>query len=146
MYYLDFYLHILIKERVSKFDWVLFLCHSAYLISIIYRRLLLCRLHVSQYCHLCWSDFFIPNIFSPYIFAFQLHLCRKRLTWSNRYLDVIFHALDVFSIASATAYVQVKNQRSQGCCIVCFGYVYALPEVRKSSRQWSKTIRVKELL
>ena len=36
--------------------------------------------------------FFIPNIFSLYFFAFQLRLCRKRLTWSNGYLEVIFHA------------------------------------------------------
>ena len=49
--------------------------------------------------------FFIPNIFSLYSFAFQLRLCRKCLTWSNRYLEVIFHALDVFSIIFATSYV-----------------------------------------
>ena len=80
--------------------------------------------------------FFIPNTFSLYIFAFQLRLCRKLLTWSNRYLEVIFNALDVFSITFATAYVEVKNRLSQERHIVCFGYVYALPEVRKSSKQW----------
>ena len=86
--------------------------------------------------------FFIPNIFSLYIFAFQLRLFRKRLTWSNGYLEVIFHALDVFSIIFATSYVEVKNRRSHGCCIVCFGYVHVLPEVRKSSKQKSETIKV----
>ena len=49
-----------------------------------------------------------------------------------------FHALDVFSITFATAQVAVKNRLSQGRRIVCFGYVYALPEVWKSSKQWSK--------
>ena len=52
--------------------------------------------------------FFIPNMFSLYFFAFQLRLCRKQLTWSNGYLEVIFHALDVFSIIFATVYVEVK--------------------------------------
>ena len=79
--------------------------------------------------------FFIPSIFSLYIFAVQLRLCRKRLTWSNGYLEVIFHALDVFSVIFATSYVEVKNRRSHGCRIVCFGYVHVLPEVRKSSKR-----------
>ena len=57
--------------------------------------------------------FFIPNIFSLYIFAFQLRLCRKRLTWSNGYLEVIFHALDIFS----------KNRLSQGRCIMYMHYL-----------------------
>ena len=52
--------------------------------------------------------FFIPNIFSLCFFAFQLCLCQKRLTWSNDYLEVIFHAVDVFSIIFATVYVEVK--------------------------------------
>ena len=52
--------------------------------------------------------FFIPYIFSLYFFAFQLRLCRKRLTWSNEYLEVIFHAVDIFSIIFATVYVKVK--------------------------------------
>ena len=85
--------------------------------------------------------FFIPNIFSLCIFAFQLRLCRKRLTWSNGYLEVIFHALDIFSIIFATSYVEVKNRRSHGRRIVFFGYVYA-PEVRKSSKPKSKTLKV----
>ena len=85
--------------------------------------------------------FFIPNIFSLCIFAFQLRLCRKRLTWSNGYLEVIFHALDIFSIIFATSYVEVKNRRSHERHIVCFGYALA-PEVRKSSKQKSKTIKV----
>ena len=85
--------------------------------------------------------FFIPNIFSLYIFSFQLCLCRKGLTWSNGYLEVIFHALDIFFITFATACVKVKNRPLQGRRIVCCGYVYALPEVRKSSKQWSKTIK-----
>ena len=89
--------------------------------------------------------FFIPNIFSLCIFAFQLRLCRKRLTWSNGYLEVIFHALDIFSIIFATSYVEVKNRRSHGRRIVFFGYVHA-PEVRKSSKQKSKTIKVIYLL
>ena len=76
--------------------------------------------------------FFIPNIFSLCIFAFQLR---------NGYLEVIFHALDIFSIIFATSYVEVKNRRSHGRRIVCFGYVHA-PEVRKSSKQKSKTIKV----
>ena len=83
---------------------------------------------------------FIPNIFSLYIFAFQLRLSRKRLTWSNGYIKVIFHALDVFSIIFATSYVEVKNRRSHRCRIVCFSYVHVLPEVRKSSKQKSETI------
>ena len=86
--------------------------------------------------------FFIPNIFSLYIFAVQLRLCRKRLTWSNGYVEVIFHALDVFSIIFATFYVEVKNRRSHGCRTVCFGYVHVLSEVRKSSKRKSKTIKV----
>ena len=54
--------------------------------------------------------FFIPNIFSLYMyfFAFQLRLCQKQLTWSNGYLEVIFHALDVFSVIFATVYVEVN--------------------------------------
>ena len=99
------------------------------------------RLRVTQYYHLCqW--FFIPYIFPLYVFAFQLCLCRKRLIWSKGYLEVIFHALDIFSITFATAYVEVKNWLLQGHCIVCFGYEYALPEVWKSSKQWSKTIKM----
>ena len=86
--------------------------------------------------------YFIPNIFSLCIVAFQLHLYRKRLTWRNRYLEVIFHALDVFSIIYATSYVEVKNQRSHRRHIVCFGYVH----VQKSSKQKSKTIKVIYLL
>ena len=86
--------------------------------------------------------FFIPNIFSLYIFAVQLRLCRKRLTWSNGYVEVIFHALDVFSIIFATFYVEVKNRCSHGCRTVCFGYVHVLSEVRKSSKRKSKTIKV----
>ena len=82
--------------------------------------------------------FFIPNIFSVYIFAFQLRLYRKQLTWSNGYLEVILYALDVFSIIFATAFVEVKNRRSHGRRIVCFGYVHVLPEVRKPSKQQSK--------
>ena len=52
--------------------------------------------------------FFIPSISSLYVLAFQLRLCRKRLTWSNGYLEVIFHALDVFSIIFAIVYVEIK--------------------------------------
>ena len=70
--------------------------------------------------------FFIPNIFSIYFFAFQLRLYRKRLTWSNGYLEVIFHALDVFSIIFTTVYVEVK---------VGFGYVHVLALVGTSSKQ-----------
>ena len=83
--------------------------------------------------------YFIPNIFYLYIFAFQLHQCRKRLTWSNGYLEVIFHDLDVFSIIFATSYVEVKNQRSHRRSSVCFSYEHVLSEVRKSSKQKSKT-------
>ena len=32
--------------------------------------------------------------------------------------------------------------KSKGRRIVCFGYVYALPDVQKSFKQWSKTIKV----
>ena len=54
--------------------------------------------------------------------------------------------LDVFSVIFATSYVEVKNRCSHGCLIVCFGYVHVLPEVRKSSKQKSKTIKVIYLL
>ena len=72
---------------------------------------------------------------SLYIFAFQLRLCRKWLTWSNGHLEVIFHALDIFSVIFATSYVEDKNRHSHGRRIVCFGNVQVLPEVRKSSKQ-----------
>ena len=52
--------------------------------------------------------FFIPNFFSLYFFAFQLSLCPKQLTWSNGYLEVIFHALDIFSVILAIVYVEVN--------------------------------------
>ena len=39
----------------------------------------------------------------------------------------------------ATEYDEVKTRLSQGRRIVCFGYVYVLTEVQKSSKQWSKT-------
>ena len=61
--------------------------------------------------------FFIPNIFSLYFSAFQLRLCWKRLTWSNGYLEVIFHALDVFSIIYATVYVVVKIGAHMGAIL-----------------------------
>ena len=68
---------------------------------------------------------FIPNIFSLYFFAFQLRLCRKRLTWSNGYLEVIFHALDIFSIIFATAYVEVKVGARMGAILsVSAMYMY----------------------
>ena len=78
---------------------------------------------------------FHSNIFSLYVFAFQLPLCRKQLTRSNGYLEVIFHALDIFSIIFASVYVEALNQRSHGRHIVCFGYVHVLAEVRTSSKQ-----------
>ena len=40
-----------------------------------------------------------------------------------------------FSIIFATAFVEVKNWRLHGCCIICFDYVRVLPEVRKPSKQ-----------
>ena len=46
-----------------------------------------------------------------------------------------FHALDVFSIIFATAYVDVKNRYSPGRNIVCFGYVSVLLEVHTSAKQ-----------
>ena len=61
--------------------------------------------------------FFIPNIISLYFFAFQIRLCRKLLTWSNGYLEVIFHALDVFSIIFATVYVEVKIGACMGAIL-----------------------------
>ena len=61
--------------------------------------------------------FFIPNIFSLYFFAFQLRLCRKRLTWSNGYLEVIFNALDVFSIIFVAVYVEVKAGDRMGAIV-----------------------------
>ena len=61
--------------------------------------------------------FFIPNIFSLYFFAFQLRLCRKRLTWSNGYLEVIFNALDVFSIIFVAVYVEVKAGDPMGAIL-----------------------------
>ena len=78
---------------------------------------------------------FIPNIFYLYFFAFQLRLCRKQLTWSNGYLEVIFYALDVFSIIFATVYVKVKIGARIRCHSVFFGYVNVLAEVRTSSKQ-----------
>ena len=63
-----------------------------------------------------------------------------------KYLVVNFHALDVFSIIFATSYVEVKIQCSHGRRIVYFGYVHVLPEVRKSSKQKSKTIKMIYLL
>ena len=86
--------------------------------------------------HSCYVDFayldtttyveviFQSNIFSLYFFAFRLRLCRKRLTRSNGYPEVIFHALDVFSVIFASVYVEVLNRRSHGRHIVCFGYVH----------------------
>ena len=96
----------------------------------------------------CYVDFayldtitYVEVIFHSQHF-FSIYLCsstlyRKQLTWSNECLGVIFHALNIFSIAFAIAY-KVKNRHSQGRRIVCLGYVYALPEMRKSSKQWSK--------
>ena len=55
---------------------------------------------------------------------------------------MIFHTLDEFSIIFATSYVEVKNRRSHGGHIVCFSYVDVLPEVQKSSKQKSETIKV----
>ena len=89
--------------------------------------------------------FHSQHLFFMYL-AFQLRLCWKRLTWSNRYLEMIFHALDVFSIIFATSYIGVENQRSHEGRIVCFGNVPVLPEVRKSSKQKSKTVKVIYLL
>ena len=43
------------------------------------------------------------------------------------------------SIVFATAYVEVKNQLSQGRRILCFGYVYVLPEVRNLPNNSKKT-------
>ena len=47
----------------------------------------------------------------------------KTVNMKQRNLDVIFHALGIFSIAFSTASVEVKNRLSQGRHIVCFGYV-----------------------
>ena len=69
--------------------------------------------------------FFIPNIFSLYFFAFQLRLCRKRLTWSNGYLEVIFHAVDIFSIIFATVYVKVEVGARMGAILSASAmYIY----------------------
>ena len=75
--------------------------------------------------------FFVPNIFSLCIFAFHLCLYQKRLTWSNEYLEVIFHAIDVLSITFATVYVKVKNWL---CVCIAWGATI--------SKQWSKTIKL----
>ena len=61
--------------------------------------------------------FFIPNIFSLYFFAFQLCLCQKWSTWSNGYLEVIFHAVDIFSIIFTTVYVEVKIGAHMGAIL-----------------------------
>ena len=46
---------------------------------------------IHRYYHLCRSDFSFPAFkCSLYFFAFQLCLCWKLLTWSNRYLEVFF--------------------------------------------------------
>ena len=55
----------------------------------------------------------------------MLHL-NAWLTWSKGYRGVIFHALDVFSILFTISYVEVKNRRSHGCRIACFGYVHVI--------------------
>ena len=81
--------------------------------------------------------FFIPNMFSLYIFAFQLCLCRKRLTWSKGYLEVIFHALDVSSIIFATSYVEVKYVSAM--------YIYNL-RCKNLPNENQKTIKVIYLL
>ena len=68
---------------------------------------------------------FIPNIFSVYFFAFQLRLCRKRLTSSNGYLEVIFYALDVFSVVFAIVFVEVKVGTHMGAILsVSAMYMY----------------------
>ena len=83
---------------------------------------------------------------------FSIYLCisppsmSKTVNMKQRYLEVIFHALHIFSITFSTACVKVKKRPLQGCRIVCFGNEYTLPEVRKSSKQWSKTIKVLKLL
>ena len=121
-------------------------CPTTY--SDRYRPLPLCRLRISRYYHLCRSDFFIPNIFSLYFFAFQLRLCRKRLTRSNGYLEVIFHALDVFSIIFASVYGEVLNWRSHRRHIVCFSYGHVLaecehlPNNNKNQLKWSTFFRL----
>ena len=70
-----------------------------------YRPFPLCRLRISRYYHLRRSDFSFPTFF---LYISLLRLCQKWLTWSNRYLEMIFHALDVFYIIFATVYVEVK--------------------------------------
>ena len=57
-----------------------------------------------------------------------------------------FHALDIFSIIFATACVEVKHRHWHGRCTICFGYIHVLPEVQKSSKQQSKTIKMIYLL
>ena len=53
----------------------------------------------------------------------------KTVNMKQQDLEVIFHALDIFSIIFATTHVKVKNRHSHGCRIVCFGYVHVLTEV-----------------
>ena len=54
-------------------------------------------------------------------------VCRKRLTWSNGYLEVIFHALDIFSIIFATVYVEVKIGTCMGAILSASAtYMYKL--------------------
>ena len=88
------------------------------------------------------------HFFLCIFFAFQLHLCRKRLTWSNGYLEVIFHALDIFSIIFATVYVEVKIGARMGAILSASAmYMYKLrcehlPNNNKNQLNWSTFFRL----
>ena len=87
------------------------------------RRLPLCQLRESRYYHLCRSDF----SFQTYFFAFQLRLCRKRLTWSNWYLEVIFSCPG--HIFYYICYCLYRSQKSALACKILFAsalYMYHL--------------------
>ena len=79
---------------------------------------------------------------------FSIYLCistpsvSKTVNMKQRVSRGDFSCPRLYSITFATEYVEVKTRLSQERRIVCFGYVYVLTEVQKSSKQWSKTIKV----
>ena len=125
-------------------QWICLISWKLFSGWTLYRPLLLCWLRVSQYYYLRRSNISFL-IFICYIYIFYLHSTqsmskmvnmKQRVSWGE------FSCLHVFSIIFATAYVEVKCRCSQGSRIVCFGYVHVLPEVRKSSKQQSKIVKV----
>ena len=98
------------------------------------------------------KSFFIPNIFCVCVFACQLCLCWKWLTWSNGYLEVIFHALDVFSIIFATSCQSQKSALTwalyclfQLCTCITWG-AKNLPNKNQKQLKWYTVFRLSSSL